>query len=119
MKHYLSLDKLKQASDLGYPQDKFEIICDNKCAQGIASGTVKQKRSKAIDMRYHWIRDQVKQGKFVITWKPGKENLADYFAKAHPVKHHIAVRKLYVSGACYSSEGVLITRVISELVHMR
>ena len=37
--------------DLGYPQDKLEIICDNKCAQGIASGTVKQRRSKAMNMR--------------------------------------------------------------------
>jgi hypothetical protein len=105
--------------DLGYPQDTLEIITDNLCAKGIAHGTVKQKRSKAIDMRYHWIRDQVKQSKFKITWKSGKANLADFFTKAHPVKHHKAMRKLYVSGDCYSSEGVLITRVISELVHRR
>ena len=83
--------------DLGYPQDSTTIVCDNACAVGIANNDVKQKRSKAIDMRYHWIRDQVKQGKFKIVWEKGSENLADYFTKAHPIHHFVAMRRTYVA----------------------
>jgi len=82
--------------DLGYPQKTTNIICDNSCAVGIANGTVKQKRSKAIDMRYHWIRDQVSQGKFTVSWAEGATNLADYFTKAHPIHHYVAMRRTYV-----------------------
>lgn len=82
--------------DLGYKQNATTIICDNSCAVGIANYSVKQKRSKAIDMRYHWIRDQVTQGKLEITWEEGATNLADYFTKAHPVHNYVNMRRTYV-----------------------
>ena len=82
--------------DLGYPQQATTIVCDNSCAVGVANDTVKQKRSKAIDMRYHWIRDQVRQGKMIITWEEGAANLADYLTKAHPVHHYVTMRNTYV-----------------------
>ena len=88
---------------LGYLQDVTEIICDNLCAVGIANNSFKQKRSKTIDMRYHWIRDQVKINNFSVTWKPGVDNLADFFTKAHPVHHHLAIMHNYVA----MEEGVL------------
>ena len=48
---------------LGYPQiGATPMLCDNWCAMGIAKSTVKAKRSKAIDMRYHWIRDRIRLG---------------------------------------------------------
>ena len=62
------------------------------CAVGIADNTFNLKRTKTIDMRYHWIRDQVKLQVFRITWKAGKFNLADFFTKAHPVKHNLDIR---------------------------
>ena len=97
--------------DLGYPQKDTEIFCDNLCAVGLANDTLVQKRTKTIDMRYHWIRDQVKQHTFKVTWKAGSLNLADFFTKAHPVHHHVAMRKNYVlktAKTIPSSEGVLI-----------
>jgi len=84
-------------TDLGYPQDITTLICDNECAVGLATDSVKQKRSKAIDMRYHWIRDQVRQGKFKVKWEQGANNLADYFTKAHPVYHYVNMRRMYVT----------------------
>jgi hypothetical protein len=98
-------------ADLGYPQAETEIFCDNLCAVGIANNTFNLKRTKTIDMRYHWIRDQVKMKVFKITWKAGKLNLADYFTKAHPVKHHVNIRWKYVlmqRSNTASSEGVLL-----------
>jgi len=83
-------------TDLGHQQKATLIICDNACAVGIANRAVKQKQSKAINMRYHWIRDQVDLDLFTIEWEPGVDNLADYFTKNHPVHHHQKMRKVYV-----------------------
>ena len=58
------------------------MLCDNKCAVGIANDTIKAKRSKAMDMRYHWIRDRVKQNELTVEWCRGDSNLADFFYKA-------------------------------------
>ena len=46
---------------LGHPQPATTIYCDNRCAVGLANDTIKQRRSKCVDMRYHWIRDRVRQ----------------------------------------------------------
>ena len=48
-------------NDMGYPQPPTTILCDNTSAIGLANDTIKQKRSKAIDMRFHWIRDRIRQ----------------------------------------------------------
>jgi hypothetical protein len=94
-------------ADLGYPQRATELICDNQCAVGIGNNTVKQRRSKAIDMRYHWIRDRVKQGNFYITWQRGASNLADYFTKTHPARHHLIQRKIFVHDENITSSHTL------------
>jgi hypothetical protein len=91
-------------ADLGYPQKPTTIICDNECAVGIANDSFTQKRSKTIDMRYHWIRDQVKLKNFKVDWRPGNENLADFFTKAHPVNYHLKMMNIYT---VTDQEGVL------------
>ena len=83
--------------ELGHPQPATQLDTDNTTAVGIANDTVKQKRSKAIDMRYYWVRDRaVKQNQFKIQWKPGKMNRADYFTKHHPATHHQQIRSAYL-----------------------
>jgi hypothetical protein len=82
--------------ELDWPQPPTPIATDNSTAAGIANDTVKQKRSKAIDMRYYWIRDRVRQGKFHIFWRKGKSNKADYYSKHFPPAHHIEVRPTYL-----------------------
>ncbi len=42
------------------------------------------KRSKTIDMRFHWIRDRVRQNQFYLVYIPTKENIADYMTKNLP-----------------------------------
>ena len=82
--------------EMGHPQPPTPIVSDNSTAVGIANNTVKQRRSKAIDMRFYWIRDRVRQGQFVIYWKRGETNRADYFSKHHAPVHHIAMRPVYL-----------------------
>ena len=69
---------------------------DNKCAQGLANDTVKRRQSKAIDMRFHWIRDRVRQGQFLINWGPGASNLADFFTKNLAAKQFQEMRLYFV-----------------------
>ena len=52
--------------DLGHPQPLTPIQMDNACAAGIINETVKQRRSKAIDMRLYWVRDRVRQNQFIV-----------------------------------------------------
>ena len=77
--------------DLGYPQPPTIILRDNKCAVGIATDTAQAKRSKAIDMRWHWIRDQVRQNVFDIYWREGSNNVADFYTKALAHEPHHAL----------------------------
>ncbi len=82
--------------EMGYPQPATPMATDNSTASGIATDSVKQKRSKAVDMRFYWIRDRVRQGQFQIYWHKGSTNCADYFSKHHPASRHQAIRSTYL-----------------------
>ena len=82
--------------EMGHPQAATPMATDNNTASGIATDTVKQKRSKAVDMRFYWIRDRVRQGQFQVYWSKGQTNRADYFSKHHPASHHRAIRSTYL-----------------------
>jgi hypothetical protein len=82
--------------EMGWPQLPTNITTDNKTACGIANRTTKMKRSKAMDMRWHWIRDKVDQGEFTVHWRAGKHSVADFLTKAHPSSHCREQRYLYV-----------------------
>jgi hypothetical protein len=72
---------------------------DSCTAYGIVNKTIKQKRSKAMDMRYHWLTDRVRQKKFNVYWRPGRENLRDYPTKHHSSQHHKDMRHLILHEA--------------------
>jgi hypothetical protein len=82
--------------ELGYPQPPTIIVCDNTTAVGVACDRGKIRRSKFMDMRFHWIRDRVRQGQFRVIWRPGAHNLADFFTKALSVAAHKATENFYV-----------------------
>ena len=84
-------------NELGHAQGPTPLQFDNQCAKGILTDEIKQKCSKAMDMRFYWLRDRVRQGQFKIHWKLGACNDADYVTKHHPSKHHIAIRHKYVA----------------------
>jgi hypothetical protein len=82
--------------ELGHKQPPTPMETDNTTATGYSKGTIKQKRTKAMDMRFYWIKDRVKQGKFNVYWGPGFQNLADYFTKHHSPAHHKRMRDVYI-----------------------
>jgi hypothetical protein len=76
------------ATALGHIQPPTPILCDNEFAIGLANDTIKQKKSKIIDMRFHWLRDRIRQGQFTITHLGGKLNLAVFFTMTLPCALH-------------------------------
>ena len=86
----------KCLEELGHPQKATPINTDNATAQGIVNNTMKQKRSKAMDMRFYWVKDRVQQKQFNVCWRSGKSNLADYPTKHHTGNHHCQVRLIYL-----------------------
>jgi hypothetical protein len=83
-------------ADLGHPQQKTPVHCDNATAVSITNNTVKWQWSRALEMRFFWIGDKVAQDMYQVAWHPGQENLADYQSKHHMGSHHIAVRSWYL-----------------------
>jgi hypothetical protein len=82
--------------ELGHKQPPTPMETDNTTATGYINGTIKQKRTKAMDMCFYWIKDRVKQGQFKIYWGTGYQNLADYFTKHHSPAHHKRIRNVYI-----------------------
>ena len=85
--------------ELGHPQDATEMITDNSTAHGMINKTMTPKRSKAIDMRFHWLKCREAQQQFRTMWERGSTNLADYFTKHFSPAHHRTVRGTYVTDA--------------------
>jgi hypothetical protein len=85
--------------EMGYPQLPTTVFCDNSCAVGIVNDTCKLKRTKSVDMRFHWVRDRVRQGQLIVTWAKGSSNLADFFTKPLSAKDHLVTMPFLVVSA--------------------
>jgi hypothetical protein len=66
-------------------------------ADAVVNGKIQPKRTKAMDMRFHWLRDRECQQQFKIYWRPGKLNYADYWTKHHSAAHHQNMRKEFLT----------------------
>jgi hypothetical protein len=44
--------------EMGHPQPATPVQTDNSTAEGIINSRVQPKRTKAMDMRFHWLRDR-------------------------------------------------------------
>ena len=102
---------------VGHMQPATIIYCDNKCAVGLANDTLKQRRSKCVDMRYHWVRDRVRQKHFQVLWLSGKDVLADFFTKALPVHRHQELMKLLVTVPVAPANHFLSSRARTANAH--
>ena len=74
--------------EMGHPQPPTPIQTDNTTACGIVTNTVKQRKTRAMDMRFYWLRDRKLQNKYHFYWSSGKYNMGDYYTKHHPPVHH-------------------------------
>jgi hypothetical protein len=82
--------------ELGHPQPPTPVQTDNSTAAGYSNNTIKQKRSKAMDMRFSWLQCRERQRQLIIYWRPGSENLGDYHTKHHSASHHQKMRPQFL-----------------------
>jgi hypothetical protein len=52
--------------ELGHKQPATPMETDNTTTTGYSNGTIKQKRAKAMDVHFNWIKDRVTQGQFNV-----------------------------------------------------
>ena len=100
--------------EMGHPQPATPMQTDNSTAAGLANDTIKQKRSKAMSMRWFWIRDKTEANVFNVYWNQGKTNRADYFSKQHPTKHHIEMRSTYLQTETDTDTPNHFDKIIAE-----
>jgi hypothetical protein len=82
--------------EMGHPQPPTHVRGDNSTAIGIANKTIKQRRSKSMDMRYFWLQDRDAQGQFKYYWDKGEGNRGDYYTKHHSIAHHQLMRPVHL-----------------------
>ena len=83
--------------EMGHKQPPTPLQTDNSMADVVCNGKIQPKRTKAMDMRFHWLRDREFQDQFRIYWRPDKSNYADYWTKHQPAQHHQNTRKYFIT----------------------
>ncbi|GJT12468.1 retrovirus-related pol polyprotein from transposon TNT 1-94 [Tanacetum coccineum] len=71
-----------QLTDYGFHFDKIPMYCDSKAAIAISCNPVQHSRTKHIDVRYHFIKEQVEKGIVELFFVGIEYQLADLFSKA-------------------------------------
>ena len=89
--------------DLGHPQPPTPLKTDNTTAHSFVHANMRQRKSKAWDMRMHWLRDREAKKQYRIFWEPGKNNHGDYFSKHHPPLYHKIMRQKYLQLCSFMS----------------
>ncbi len=83
--------------EMGHTQLPTPLQTDNAMAEGVVNGKVQPKRTKAMDMPFHWLRDWECQKQFRMYWRSGKLKYAAYWTKHHAGTHHQNMKKEFLT----------------------
>lgn len=77
---------------------KIVLYCDNQSAMQLAVNKVHHKRSKHIEVRYHYVRDMIDRFNVEVSYIPTNEMVADVFTKPLGcTKHELFTSQLGVT----------------------
>ena len=82
------LSLLKELNVPGIPQDAIKLHIDNNAAMKLTKNPEFHARTKHIELRHHFLREQVLEGNIEMIRVDTKDNLADIFTKALPRATH-------------------------------
>lgn len=68
--------------DFGVIIKAIPLMCDNTSAVSMGKNPVHHKRTKHIDVRHYFLRDNVEKGNIMLTYCPTEEPIEDIFTKA-------------------------------------
>ena len=57
------------------------LFVDNQSPIAVAKDPIRNQRTKHIDIKYHFIRSEIKNGSTAMNYVPSEENMADVFTK--------------------------------------
>ncbi|GJR13885.1 retrovirus-related pol polyprotein from transposon TNT 1-94 [Tanacetum coccineum] len=84
-----------QFLDYGFQFNKVPLYCDNKSVIALCYNNVQHSRAKHIDVRYHFIKEQVENGIVELYFVRTKYQLPDIFTKPFPRdKFNFLIEKL-------------------------
>lgn len=94
--------------DMKFEQKEATVIyCDNQSTISMAKNPVHHQRTRHIDIRHHFIREQVAEGSIQLEFCNSREQVADLFTKALPLEKFAYLRdKLQVIDFCIKEEYV-------------
>lgn len=73
--------------EINFPQGAAtEIYLDSKSAIELAKNPVHHERSKHIDVRFHFMREHIKEKNIELVYVKSEDQVADIFTKPLPVK---------------------------------
>ena len=81
---------------LRHIQPPTPLKTDNSTANAFFHKSLRQRKLKSWDMKYHWLRDKELQNFIRVFWDKGIHNDADYFTKHHSTVHHQTIRNRYI-----------------------
>ena len=79
---------------MGWSQPKSPIQCDNSTAVGVANETIIPRKTKSMDMQFHWLRCRASQPQFRYFWARGATHLGNCSTKNYPPIYHISQQKI-------------------------
>ena len=66
---------------MGHNQPPTPMQTNNSTALGVVTNKIQPKRTKAMDMRFHWLRYRANHRQFRTYWRAGPTNKGDYVTK--------------------------------------
>ncbi|GKC12321.1 hypothetical protein Tco_1009103 [Tanacetum coccineum] len=88
-----------QLKDYGFNYNKIPLYCDSQSAIAISCNPVQHSRTKHIHTRYHFIKEQVENGRIELYFVRTEYQLADMFTKALPEdRFQYLVRRIVTNG---------------------
>ena len=108
--------------EMGHKQPPTPMQTDNTTAMGVILNLIQPKRTKAMDMRFHWLRCRARQKQFRTYWRAGPTNKGDYVTKHHAAAHHRNVRSEFLTPArslqkLRSKISKIVSRATTRLTH--
>nr|GEX96879.1 copia protein [Tanacetum cinerariifolium] len=86
-----------QLTDYGFQFNKTPMYCDNKSVIALCCNSVQHSRAKHIDVRYHFIKEQVENEIVELYFFRTKYHLADIFTKPLPrERFNFLIKKLRI-----------------------